>query len=408
MQRNRTTAPETEDQRAPSVFWEAQQDLHCGRHALNMILGHAAFTERDIDQIARQVDLDCQAASPTTSGLAGESAPDYVPRATGGNWDADVLLKAASGRKGIFVAGYAQSKMPELHAYRNSYLGSLIHEALGHGTRTECDVGHYTCLRKSGEALYHLDSLNAGSAKIKITMATAQERISGSNINCWHFFRDAPPSIDIRVSREASNPMPQTTTTTPTTTTTTTTTLHKTTTTQPDVCNVLPPQQSLPQGSTSRRGNGASAPPRTRGGNLKRKRSKTRPRPKQLADSSGGETERRLETQTTRGNGGSNGHPHPIAKKAKRNNAAGALTSRPLSQISSKRRRFHPALPLSHLPLKRPRLQNSVATHGVGGAETEKTHSGTQENPSTLSETSHPKAPICVKRKKKNRLCIKT
>ena len=189
----------------PRVYWETQKDLHCGRHALNMLFGYSAFTEENIDRIAREVDRDCRLGARTAAGFPAETAHDYTSCATGGNWDADVLLKAANSCPDVSVAEFAQDEMPAGNTYHGAYIGSLIHEALHpDATRTECAAGHYTCLRKCGNQLYHLDSLKVASAQNEISFSTAQRIISRPNVNCWHVFRNpvSPASQPVRISVE--------------------------------------------------------------------------------------------------------------------------------------------------------------------------------------------------------------
>ena len=190
------------------VYWESQKDMHCGRHALNMLFGNSTFAKDDIDHVAREVNKNCKLGAHTVTGFPGESAPDYTPCATGGNWDADVLLKAANSRPTASVSNFAQNEMPQGNTYQNTYIGSLIHEALHpHATHTECAAGHYTCLRKCENRLYHLDSLKPASAHNEISFSIAQRIISRPNVTCWHVFRNPlPPSNSqpVTISAEVS------------------------------------------------------------------------------------------------------------------------------------------------------------------------------------------------------------
>ena len=176
-------------------FWERQEDLHCGRHALNMILGRNVFSSHDIDREAQEVDLRCGARAHSLDGFAGQTSADYVPCAKGGNWDADVLLKALNSQPGVATAEYAEQQMPSPEVYAATYLGTLIHQTAdaGGGSRLESRGGHYTCFRKVGTQLYHLDSLNKASANHPISLHTAQRIVEQPAANCWHVFTNAPP-----------------------------------------------------------------------------------------------------------------------------------------------------------------------------------------------------------------------
>ena len=192
----------------PSPYWERQEDLHCGRHALNMILGRNVLTSNDIDREAREVDLRCGADKRTLQGFVGETSLDYVPCATGGNWDADVLLKALNSQPGVVTAEYAQQQMPPPGIYATTYIGTLIHRtaAAGGGSRVESSGGHYTCFRKVGPHLYHLDSLNAASANHAISLRDAQRLVQQSDANCWHVFANALPQLHPERQQEERPP----------------------------------------------------------------------------------------------------------------------------------------------------------------------------------------------------------
>ena len=176
-------------------YWEKQEDLHCGRHALNMILGRNVFSSYDIDRKAQEVDLSCGARAASLAGFAGQTSADYVSCAKGGNWDADVLLKALNSQPGVATAEYAEQQMPSRAVYATTYLGTLIHrtaDASG-GSRLESRGGHYTCFRKEGTQLYHLDSLNKATANHAISLRAAQRLVQQPGANCWHVFTNAPP-----------------------------------------------------------------------------------------------------------------------------------------------------------------------------------------------------------------------
>ena len=192
----------------PAVYWEAQEDLHCGRHAVNMILGQNLFSSRDIDREAREVDARCGAGPHSLEGFVGQTSADYVPCATGGNWDADVLLKALNSRRGVVTAEYAEQQMPPPEVFATTYLGTLIHRAgdAGGGSRLESRGGHYTCFRKVGTQLYHLDSLNKASANRAISSRAAQRLLQQPDANCWHVFTDAPPARHHQQQRQTCPP----------------------------------------------------------------------------------------------------------------------------------------------------------------------------------------------------------
>ena len=176
-------------------YWEKQEDLHCGRHALNMILGRNVFSSHDIDREAQEVDLSCGAPAASLVGFAGQTSADYVSCATGGNWDADVLLKALNSQPGVATAEYAEQQMPSPAVYATTYLGTLIHQTAdaSGGSRLESRGGHYTCFRKEGTQLYHLDSLNKATANHAISLRAAQRLVKQPGANCWHVFTNAPP-----------------------------------------------------------------------------------------------------------------------------------------------------------------------------------------------------------------------
>ena len=192
-----------------SPYWERQEDLHCGRHALNMLLGHKAFSSHDIDCEAREVDLRCGSHAHTLEGFIGQTSLDYVPCATAGNWDADVLLKALNSKPGVVTAEYAEQQMPSPEIYAATYLGTLIHRTAdaGGGSRLESRGGHYTCFRKVGAHLYHLDSLNKASANHAISLHAAQSFLKRPDANCWHVFADAPPLRRPQHRREQRPPL---------------------------------------------------------------------------------------------------------------------------------------------------------------------------------------------------------
>ena len=191
-------------------YWEPQQDLHCGRHALNMILGHNAFATNDIDHLAREVDLLCRAGAGNLEGYPGQKSVAYIPCATGGNWDADVLLKALNSRPGVVTAEYAEQQMPPPEIYAATYIGTLVHRAAAAGapSRLESRGGHYTCFRKIGDRLYHLDSLDAASANHAISLRAAQRLAAQPGANCWHVYADGAAERPYQGPQAARYPKP--------------------------------------------------------------------------------------------------------------------------------------------------------------------------------------------------------
>ena len=206
----------------PQVYWEPQEDLRCGRHAINMICGRHAFSTNDVDQMARDVDFHCGATAASLKGLPGEASANYVPCATGGNWDADVLLKTLNSQPAFAVAAYSDQQMPSSVAYAKSYVGTLIHKAarvsrkanisssaVAPATdRLEASTGHYTCFRKLGTALYHLDSLDRTSGDRTVSLEEAQRRIQQPGVNSWHVFRNISPGYT-RAQHSSGNKTPQ-------------------------------------------------------------------------------------------------------------------------------------------------------------------------------------------------------
>ena len=213
----------------PQVYWEPQEDLHCGRHAINMICGRRAFTKDDVDQTAREVDFLCGAGVASLEGFPGRASANYVPCATGGNWDADVLLKTLSSEPALSVASFSEQQMPPPEVYAMSYVGTLIHRAADFPRkpeiasaaattstdRVEASAGHYTCFRKVGALLYHLDSLDWTSAYCAVSLEDAQRRIQQPGVNSWHVCRDASPerpsrrpSLEHKTSRSATKKSP--------------------------------------------------------------------------------------------------------------------------------------------------------------------------------------------------------
>ena len=206
----------------PQVYWEPQEDLRCGRHAINMICGRRAFSTNDVDQMARDVDFQCGATAASLKGLPGEASANYVPCATGGNWDADVLLKTLNSQPAFAVAAFSKQQMPPPEAYAKSYVGTLIHKtakasrktnisssaAAAPTDRLEASTGHYTCFRKLGAALYHLDSLNEASAYCAVPLEEAQRRIQQPGVNSWHVFRNISPG-NPRAQHSSGSKTPQ-------------------------------------------------------------------------------------------------------------------------------------------------------------------------------------------------------
>ena len=207
----------------PQVYWEPQEELRCGRHAINMICGRRAFSTNDVDQMARDVDLQCGAMDAASAkGLPGEASANYVPCATGGNWDADVLLKMLNSQPAFAVAAFSEQQMPSPEAYAKSYVGTLIHKAANVSRKTnisssaaaastdrlEASTGHYTCFRKLGAALYHLDSLDKTSAYCAVPLQEAERRIQQPGVNSWHVFRKIS-SGNPRAEHSPGNKTPQ-------------------------------------------------------------------------------------------------------------------------------------------------------------------------------------------------------
>lgn len=172
-----------------------------------MICGRPAFSNADVDRTAREVDIACGAAATALQGFPGETSADYVPCALGGNWDADVLLKTLNSERNLATAAFAEQQMPTGEKYARSYIGTLIHKAArlpGSGRfsspaaasstdRVESAGGHYTCFRKVGAVLYHLDSLHWASAHCPVSFEEAQRRIQEPGVNAWHVFRYTSP-----------------------------------------------------------------------------------------------------------------------------------------------------------------------------------------------------------------------
>ena len=155
-----------------------------------MVMGGPIYTASDFDAVADRLDRECNAGLGSHWGDA-KLAPstDHAKSAAHGNWEVDVVLQAMAQADGVAVDSWVSRELPK---DTKRYLGTLIYRPGGAVRDMRSVSGHYTRLRFTGAAIYHLDSLLPESCRCPVTEEAANAMLSNPLLYPFHVFRDPP------------------------------------------------------------------------------------------------------------------------------------------------------------------------------------------------------------------------
>ena len=138
---------------------------HCGKHAINVLVGFPAVTPEDLDEASRNLTM--------VTGWGGESFsqnPSYR-YAVGGNWEVEVVLHVLNGLPGIRVASSSSKDLDIGGGPEETCLGYLVH------TR---QPQHYRCIKNVCGRLYIMDSLDRDGSHRQVGRERAMDEIRKS------------------------------------------------------------------------------------------------------------------------------------------------------------------------------------------------------------------------------------
>ena len=130
-------------------YWERQEDVSCGRHALNMLVGGPSFDRADLDSAATSLDDAVNKGSARWRKGSKSDGRWHMASAKGGNWEADVVLRALTSKYSYDIEHNFRHAPPKLGG---RYLGTLVYESQNVGNRADgvyAATGHYTCLKRT-------------------------------------------------------------------------------------------------------------------------------------------------------------------------------------------------------------------------------------------------------------------
>ena len=92
-----------------------------------------------------------------------------MPSTKDGNWEADVVLRALTSKHSYDIGrNFRQASL----TFGGRHQGTLVYESTNEGSLADgvyAATGHFTCLRRTPNGIYHLDSEEPGSREQPIT-----------------------------------------------------------------------------------------------------------------------------------------------------------------------------------------------------------------------------------------------